>query len=119
MNPVMPAKPAKPAGAGKAVRIWRTVLGLAGVALLGYGLLGLPTQLGPPQLLGLLVWLAVAVLLHDGVIVPVSTVAGAGLTRWGSGAASGVGRGSARRPDGRGRGDRDRGDFVEGPVSGP
>jgi hypothetical protein len=55
------------------------------VALAGYGLLGLPTQLGPPQLLGLLVWLAVAVLLHDGVIVPVSTVAGAGLTRVGSG----------------------------------
>jgi hypothetical protein len=55
------------------------------VALLGYGLLGLPTKLGPPQLLGLLVWLAVAVLLHDGVIVPVSTLAGAGLTHLGAG----------------------------------
>lgn len=85
MKPVLPAKAAKPAGAGKAVRIWRTVLGVSGVALLGYGILGLPTQLGPPQLLGLLVWLAVAVLLHDGVIVPVSTLAGAGLTRLGSG----------------------------------
>lgn len=85
MKPVMPAKAAKPAGAGKAVRIWRIVLAVAGVALLGYGLLGLPTQLGPPQLLGLLVWLAAAVLLHDGVIVPVSTLAGAGLTRLGSG----------------------------------
>ncbi|WP_427132041.1 hypothetical protein [Pseudarthrobacter sp. S9] len=63
----------------------RIVLGLAGVALLGYGLLGLPTKLGPSQLLGLLLWMAVAVLLHDGVIVPVSTLAGAGLTRLGSG----------------------------------
>ena len=89
MKPAMPAKDsasarAVKAGAGKSVRIWRIVLGSAGVALLGYGLLGLPTKLGPPQLLGLLVWLAVAVLLHDGVIVPVSTVAGAGLTRLGS-----------------------------------
>jgi hypothetical protein len=31
------------------------------------------------------VWLAVAVFLHDGVIVPVSTLTGAGLTRLGSG----------------------------------
>lgn len=90
MKPAMPAKAstrarAGKAAAGKSVRIWRIVLGVAGVALLGYGLLGLPTKLGPPQLLGLLVWLAVAVLLHDGVIVPVSTVAGAGLTRLGSG----------------------------------
>lgn|GEM_PF-1427469 len=85
MKPEMPAKAAKPAGAGNAVKIWRIVLGAAGAALAGYGLLGLPTQLGPPQLLGLLVWMAVAVLLHDGVIVPVSTAAGGGLTRLGSG----------------------------------
>ncbi|MET3923655.1 hypothetical protein [Arthrobacter sp. UYEF20] len=66
----------------KAVRI---TLGVAGAGLTGYGLLGLPTQLGPSQLVGLLTWLAVAVLLHDGVIVPLSTLAGAGLTRLGSG----------------------------------
>ena len=85
MKPEMPAKAEKTAGSGNAVKIWRIVLGAAGTALLGYGLLGLPTQLGPPQLLGLLVWMAVAVLLHDGVIVPVSTVTGGGLTRLGSG----------------------------------
>lgn len=85
MKAAMPAGAGKPAGAGQAASIWRIVLGLAGVSLLGYGLLGLPTQLGPPQLLGLLVWMAVAVLLHDGVIVPVSTLAGGGLTRLGSG----------------------------------
>ncbi|MDD1476090.1 hypothetical protein [Arthrobacter sp. H16F315] len=68
----------------KTAKIYRIVLGAAGVAVIGYGLLGLPTQLGPAQLLGLLLWLAVAVLLHDGVIVPVATVAGAGLTRMGS-----------------------------------
>jgi hypothetical protein len=62
----------------------RAVLGLAGAGFIGYGLLGLPTQLGPAQLVGLLTWMALAVLLHDGVIVPLSTLAGAGLTRTGS-----------------------------------
>ncbi|MBT2519877.1 hypothetical protein [Arthrobacter sp. ISL-28] len=62
----------------------RAVLGLAGAGLIWYGLLGLPSQLGPAQLVGLLTWMAVAVLLHDGVIVPLSTLAGAALTRTGS-----------------------------------
>ncbi len=84
MKTVKSANVSTPDQAGKSVRITRTVLGAAGVALIAYGLLGLPSKLGPPQLIGLLVWLAVAVLLHDGVIVPVSTLAGAGLTRLGS-----------------------------------
>lgn len=62
----------------------RGVLGVTGVAMLAYGLLGLPTQLGPAQLIGLLTWMAVAILIHDGVIVPLSTAAGAGLTRVGA-----------------------------------
>ncbi|MET3812632.1 hypothetical protein [Arthrobacter sp. UYEF3] len=66
------------------VRAVRITLGVAGAGLIGYGLLGLPTQLGPAQLVGLLTWLAVAIVLHDGVIVPLSTLAGAGLTRLGS-----------------------------------
>lgn len=66
------------------VKAARAALGVAGVAILVYGLLGLPTQLGPSQLIGLLTWMAVAILIHDGVIVPLSTVAGAGLTRVGS-----------------------------------
>ena len=70
--------------ASNTVKAARTVLAAAGIALLGYGLLGLPTQLGPEQLIGLLTWMAVAVLIHDGVIVPLSTLAGAGLTRAGS-----------------------------------
>ncbi|AOT05833.1 hypothetical protein ASPU41_20630 (plasmid) [Arthrobacter sp. U41] len=66
------------------VKAARASLGVAGVAILVYGLLGLPTQLGPSQLIGLLTWMAVAILIHDGVIVPLSTLAGAGLTRAGS-----------------------------------
>jgi len=66
------------------VKVARAVLAAAGIGLLGYGLLGLPTQLGPEQLIGLLTWMAVAVLIHDGVIVPLSTLTGAGLTRAGS-----------------------------------
>ncbi|MBT2534283.1 hypothetical protein J7E83_19555 [Arthrobacter sp. ISL-48] len=63
------------------VKTIRIILGLAGAGLIGYGLLGLPTQLGPAELVGLLTWMAVGLLLHDGVIVPLSTLAGAGLTR--------------------------------------
>ncbi|MGY2744179.1 hypothetical protein [Arthrobacter sp. UYCu723] len=84
MKTVKSAKVSTPARAGNSVKITRYVLGVAGAGLIGYGLLGLPTKLGPPQLIGLLIWLAVAVLLHDGVMVPVSTLAGAGLTRVGS-----------------------------------
>ncbi|MCB5281626.1 hypothetical protein QK292_18300 [Arthrobacter sp. AL08] len=62
----------------------RAGLGMAGLGIIAYGLLGLPTQLGPAQLVGLLTWMAVAVLIHDGVIVPLSTLAGAALTRTGS-----------------------------------
>lgn len=66
------------------VKAARGALGVTGVTILGYGLLGLPTQLGPSQLIGLLTWMAVAILIHDGVIVPLSTLAGAGLTRAGA-----------------------------------
>lgn len=76
--------PSKPAGRGKALRAARILLAAAGLALIGFGLLGLPTQLGPEQLLGLLVWMAVGILIHDGVIVPLTTLAGAGLTRAGA-----------------------------------
>lgn len=70
--------------ATKPVPAARAVLGVTGAGLVIYGLLGLPTQLGTAQLVGLLTWMAGAVLLHDGVVVPLSTVAGAGLTRIGS-----------------------------------
>jgi hypothetical protein len=73
-----------PSTAPNWVTATRILLGLAGIGLIGYGLLGLPTQLGPAQLVGLLTWMALAVLLHDGVIVPLSTLTGAGLTRTGS-----------------------------------
>jgi membrane-bound ClpP family serine protease len=75
----------KSSGNARLVRLGRIVLGLAGAGTAAYGLLGLPTQLGPAQLVGLLTWMALAVLLHDGVIVPLSTLAGAGLTRLGFG----------------------------------
>lgn len=68
----------------RTVRGTRIVLAAAGAALIGYGLLGLPTQLGPEQTLGLLIWMAAGVLLHDGVLVPLATLSGAGLTRVGS-----------------------------------
>lgn len=70
--------------ATKPVTAARAVLGVTGAGLVIYGLLGVPTQLGTAQLVGLLIWMALAILLHDGVVVPLSTLAGAGLTRIGS-----------------------------------
>ena len=63
------------------LKLFRWALGLLGVAGIAIGILGLPSQLGPTELLGLLTWLAVAVLLHDGVLVPLSQLVGAGLHR--------------------------------------
>jgi len=63
------------------LKLFRWALGLLGVAGIAIGILGLPSQLGPTELLGLLTWLAVAVLLHDGVLAPLSQLVGAGLRR--------------------------------------
>lgn len=65
----------------RGLRAARLSLGILGAGLIGYGVLGLPTQLGIAQLVGLLAWLACAVLLHDGVLVPLTTLAGFGLRR--------------------------------------
>ncbi|MEO8222438.1 MAG: hypothetical protein ABI563_16825 [Specibacter sp.] len=59
-----------------AVRISVGVLGAAGAA---YGIYSLLTHLTPAALLGLAAWLAVALLLHDGVLVPLVTATGHGL----------------------------------------
>ena len=74
----------KPEAKFTPMRSVRIGLGALGAGIAAYGILGLPTQLGAAQLLGLMTWMAVAVLLHDVVVVPLSTLAGAGLTRVGS-----------------------------------
>ncbi len=63
----------------------RLVLGALGVLGIGYALLGMLTHLPPDQLIGVLAWLAAALLLHDGVLVPLTTLSGHGLRRLGSG----------------------------------
>ncbi|WP_186759344.1 hypothetical protein [Arthrobacter alpinus] len=63
-----------------AVRLGLGILGIAGVAFGAYSLLA---HLGPTALFGLAAWLAAAVLLHDGVLVPLTTVAGHGVRRMG------------------------------------
>ncbi|WP_125613979.1 hypothetical protein [Specibacter cremeus] len=59
----------------------RLALGLLGTVGIGYGLWELVTHLPADQLAGLIAWLGVALLLHDGVLVPLTTVAGRGLKR--------------------------------------
>ncbi|WP_052663507.1 hypothetical protein [Psychromicrobium lacuslunae] len=61
--------------------VFRLALGLLGVLLIAFGLIGIPSQLNLGEMLGLLSWLAVALLLHDGVLVPLTQLSGAGLRR--------------------------------------
>lgn len=63
------------------VRLTRLILGAAGVAGIAYGAGELLTHLTLWALVGLLGWLAGAVVLHDGVLVPLTTLAGGGLKR--------------------------------------
>lgn len=59
----------------------RAALGALGVAGLGYALFGFLTNVPPAQLVGVAAWLAVALLVHDGVLVPLTTLVGGGLSR--------------------------------------
>lgn len=71
-----------PATAERGTLWWvRAALGILGVAALGYSLFGFLANVPPAQLIGVAAWLAVALLVHDGVLVPLTTLAGGGLSR--------------------------------------
>lgn len=57
----------------------RLGVGALGAVAVGFGAYSLLTHLGLAALLGLAAWMAVALLLHDGVVVPVSTATGHGV----------------------------------------
>lgn len=59
----------------------RATLGTLGVAALGYALFGFLANVPPVQLIGVAAWLALALLAHDGVLVPLTTLAGGTLSR--------------------------------------
>jgi hypothetical protein len=52
------------------VKAWRIVLAVAGVALGAFGIFRLVTQIPPPNLLILAVWLAAALIIHDVLLAP-------------------------------------------------
>jgi hypothetical protein len=71
-----------PETAERGIQWWvRAALGAAGLAAVGYALFGLLTNIPPAQLVGVAAWLAAALLVHDGVLVPLTTLAGGGLSR--------------------------------------
>lgn len=74
---VVPSATAEP----RTVWLVRAAVGTAGVGALGYALFGLLTNVPPAQLVGVAAWLAAALLAHDGVVVPMTTLAGGGLSR--------------------------------------
>lgn len=55
------------------MRYARIALAAAGIGLGVYGAVLAVTTLAPPQLLGLAVWLAAVVVVHDGVVAPVTS----------------------------------------------
>ena len=59
----------------------RLVLGGAGVLLGLFGIFRLLTQIGGSDLISLAVWLIAAVVLHDGVLAPITAGVGWGLDR--------------------------------------
>ncbi|QHK18636.1 hypothetical protein GU243_01295 [Pseudarthrobacter psychrotolerans] len=59
----------------------RTALGALGVAALGYAFFGFLANVPLAQLIGVAAWLAAALVVHDGVLVPMTTLAGGGLSR--------------------------------------
>ena len=63
------------------MRKYRIALGLSGGLLLTFGAFRLLTQLDAGDLFVLVVWLAAAVVLHDGLIAPVTVGTGVALTR--------------------------------------
>lgn len=59
----------------------RVALGSAGALLVLFGAFRLVTEVPVADLAGLAVWLAAAVALHDGVLAPLTALAGAALAR--------------------------------------
>ena len=59
----------------------RAVLGFLGVAALCYALFGFIVHVPLAQWIWVLAWLAAALLVHDGVLVPLTTLVGGGLRR--------------------------------------
>lgn len=62
------------------MRKYRIALGLAGGLLLTFGVFRLVTQLDAGDLFVLVLWLAAAVVLHDGLIAPITVGTGVALT---------------------------------------
>jgi hypothetical protein len=52
------------------VKTWRIALAIAGIGLAGFGIFRLVTQIPPPNLLILAVWLAAALIIHDVLLAP-------------------------------------------------
>ncbi len=63
------------------MRPYRIALCAAGGLLLAFGLFRLVTKLDLPDLWALLLWLVVAVAIHDGVVAPLTAGVGVTLTR--------------------------------------
>ena len=64
------------------MRVWRIVLGAAGIGLGAYGISQLFTQLPRQTLVLLALWLIAALIIHDGLLSPAVVAVGAALRRY-------------------------------------
>lgn len=60
---------------------WRYLLGTSGIVLIGFGVFRLLTQVPTSALIALGIWLAAAVLIHDGILSPLIVAIGWALAR--------------------------------------
>jgi hypothetical protein len=63
------------------MKLGRRVLGAVGLLIAAFGAFTLLTTLRPEQLLGLAIWLAGAVVVHDAILMPLAHVLSRGLDR--------------------------------------
>jgi hypothetical protein len=52
------------------VKAWRIILVVAGIGLASFGVFRLATQVSPRSLVFLGLWLAAALIIHDGIVAP-------------------------------------------------
>lgn len=73
------ARPSAP----RAMRAWRIGLVVVGLGLLGIGGLVLLDSVNPTRYVGILAWMAGAIIVHDGIIAPIVFVVALGMRRAG------------------------------------
>jgi hypothetical protein len=80
-SPSTPSPPSPPVTAG--IRRWRIGLVVVGLLLLAIGGIVLVNDVSPKKYVGIVIWFAGALIVHDGIVSPLVFAFGLGLRRMG------------------------------------